>query len=72
MHDSLTLGNQTILAIRGFLSQMRKPNAQISQTQIEILLSRAMLDIASLMDYTLQLEAGLNKVTPKNEENNIA
>lgn len=71
MHDSLVLGNQTILAIRLLLTQIRKPNPQIPQAQVEITLSRAMLDIASLMDYASQLEAEIKKAVPKNEEGNI-
>ena len=64
VNPSVVLGSSTILNLRQFLLNMRMGKT-VQATELEIMMSRAITDIAGLLDYVQLLET---KLQSANEE----
>ena len=68
VNPSVALGSSTILNIRQFLINMRM-GKNVQAMELEIMLSRAITDIAGLLDYVQLLESKLQ--SPNEEDRGI-
>lgn len=65
IHESVALGNTTILHLRQLLAKLRS-GQKVQPIEIEVVLARSLTDLAGLIDYVTVLQS------PPNEKDHIA